>query len=33
MLLSPSEYDQLCAIRIDPPPMQLVRVGLVLTEF
>jgi hypothetical protein len=26
-------YDALCPIRIDPPPTELVRVGLVLTEF
>ncbi len=33
MLMSPMEYDELCPIRIDPAPTELVRVGLVLTEF
>ena len=28
-----ADYDALCPIRIDPPPTELVRVGLVLTEF
>jgi hypothetical protein len=33
LVLSPSEYDQLCSTHTDPPPTQLVRMGLVLTEF
>jgi hypothetical protein len=31
--MTPDDYDVLCPIRIDPPPTELVRVGLVLTEF
>jgi hypothetical protein len=33
LLLTPEDYDTLCPIRIDPKPTELVRVGLVLTEF
>jgi hypothetical protein len=32
-LMSPMDYDLLCPIRIDPPPTELIRVGLVLSEF
>ncbi len=32
-LMSAMDYDLLCPIRIDPPPTELVRVGLVLSEF
>jgi hypothetical protein len=33
LLMTAGDYDALCPIRIDPPPTELVRVGLVLTEF
>jgi hypothetical protein len=33
LVMTPADYDYLCPIRIDPPPTELVRVGLVLTEF
>ena len=33
LLMTAGDYDALCPIRVDPPPTQMVRVGLVLTEF
>ena len=33
MVMRTSDYDALCPIRVDPPPTEMVRVGLVLTEF
>jgi hypothetical protein len=33
LLMSSTDYDLLCPIRIDPKPTELVRVGLVLSEF
>ena len=33
LLMTAADYDALCPIRVDPPPTELVRVGLVLTEF
>ncbi|WP_425399862.1 HEAT repeat domain-containing protein [Aeoliella sp.] len=32
LFLSSEQYDQVCPIRVEPKPTQLVRVGLVLTE-
>lgn len=33
MLMSPADYDELCPIQVRPKPTQLVRVGIILTEF
>ena len=33
MVMRAGDYDALCPIRVDPPPTEMVRVGLVLTEF
>jgi hypothetical protein len=33
MLMSSADYDLLCPIQVRPKPTQLVRVGLILTEF
>jgi hypothetical protein len=33
LLMSAADYDSLCPIEIKPPPTQVVRVGIVLTEF
>ncbi len=33
LLMTAADHDALCPIRIDPPPTEQVRVGVVLTEF
>ena len=33
LLMSPADYDALCPIQASPPPTELFRVGIVLTEF
>jgi hypothetical protein len=32
-IMSPKEYSSICPIQINPPPSELVRVGIVLNEF